>query len=382
LTGSDIDLATSGLQSVSSDVATQGSPQLPQQAGPNVPPVPVNMQANNGIVQGSGAHGRPPQVPQQQVPPEVVAKLLANARQNPSAMNSLTQMIAAQGGHAGFPAGTTAAQQRDALMRFAQQARGGQQGQGGPAAAAQLVAQTQRMMQAQQQQALGNGGSPVQAQPNQNGNLPGPRPAQQGVQSQPLQVQASGQNNNTGNINTVNNNNQGANQANGNAAAGRAPPPGPIAMPPQAGQARPSGPGAVPLPTQVNTAQRPNLNKQALDQQLTNILSNLDFFIQKKENNQLTMDETKMVRYLAATFLIAVTDRKCFIWLAQSGIGFERPGIHLSAATTTAAASQSAATATAAAATTTTTATANQSATTTAANTSKSRSAIPASESQ
>jgi hypothetical protein len=291
-------------------------------------------------------------------------------------------MIAAQGGHAGFPAGTTAAQQRDALMRFAQQARGGQQGQGGPAAAAQLVAQTQRMMQAQQQQALGNGGSPVQAQPNQNGNLPGPRPAQQGVQSQPLQVQASGQNNNTGNINTVNNNNQGANQANGNAAAGRAPPPGPIAMPPQAGQARPSGPGAVPLPTQVNTAQRPNLNKQALDQQLTNILSNLDFFIQKKENNQLTMDETKMVRYLAATFLIAVTDRKCFIWLAQSGIGFERPGIHLSAATTTAAASQSAATATAAAATTTTTATANQSATTTAANTSKSRSAIPASESQ
>ena len=251
---------------------------------------PVNMQANGSpVIQGPGPNGRPPQN-HQQVTPEAMQRFLATARQNPTAMNSLTQMMASQG-QAQFPAGATP-QQREALARFAQQNRGGQQTQGGVAAAAQLVAQTQRMMQAQQQQALGNGGSPVQAQPNQNGNLPGPRPNQQGVQSQPLQVQAQTQNDNP---------NQGVVQSNGNIIGGRAPPPGPISMPSQAGQARPPVPaagGMNTVPNPNNAQQRPNLNKQALDQQLANILSNLDVFIQKKENNQLGPEETKMVSTL------------------------------------------------------------------------------------
>lgn len=45
-----------------------------------------------------------------------------------------------------------------------------------------------------------------------------------------------------------------------------------------------------------NGQQRPNLSKQALDQQLEKILANLDHFIQRKENNQLGPEETKMVR--------------------------------------------------------------------------------------
>jgi len=217
---------------------------------------------------------------------EMMSMLLANVRQNPSTMASLTNMITTQG-TAAFPAN-----QREALLRFANsQGRmvPGQPSQASSQTQAQMMAAQARLMQAQGQQVPGNGGSPVQAQiqTGQNRNPTGPRQNQPGVHSQPLQVQAQGQ---MPNLNPA--------QANAAQAGGRAAPPGPIAMPLQAGQIR-TVENDVNVSGQAsnsgNVAPRPNMSKQALDQQLQNIFSNLDVFIRKKENNELDAEQTRMV---------------------------------------------------------------------------------------
>jgi len=263
----------------------QNSPRHPQQNTPNMQNLmPLNNTAGPGNQHIPQQNAR---APAQGGPMsnEMMSMILANVRQNPSTMASLTSMINTQG-TAAFPAN-----QREALLRFANSQ--GRMGTGQPAQAnnqtqAQIMA-TQARLQAQSQQVLGHGGSPVQAQtqPSQNRTPTGPRQNQPGAHSQPLQVQAQGQ---MPNLNPA--------QANGAQAGGRAPPPGPIAMPLQAGQIRAVENGAnVPgqAPNAGNVAPRPNMSKQALDQQLQNIFSNLDVFIRKKENNELDAEQTRMV---------------------------------------------------------------------------------------
>jgi hypothetical protein len=263
----------------------QNSPRHPQQNTPNM----QNLMPPNNTA-GTGNQHVPQQnarsaVPVGPISNEMMSMLLANVRQSPSTMASLTNMINTQG-TAAFPAN-----QREALLRFANN-----QGRMVPGQPTQASSQTQAQMMAAQarlihagQQVPGNGGSPVQAQtqPGQNRTPTGPRQNQPGAHSQPLQVQAQGQ---TPNLNPG--------QANGGQAGGRAPPPGPIAMPLQAGQIRGVENG-VNVPGQAsnpgNVASRPNMSKQALDQQLQNIFSNLDVFIRKKENNELDAEQTRMV---------------------------------------------------------------------------------------
>jgi hypothetical protein len=241
---------------------------MPQgQAGPNgmIQQPNTNQMPNNGQNIPQEANGIQNGVQNVaaniQIPQEALAKLVANARNNPAALNQLSQLLTKNDSPAG------AAAQKELLMRLSQQVRAAPQNAApGPnAAQAQLINQA-RLLQAQTQQALGNGGAPVQAQPKQNPN--GTAQAQQNGQNQPLQVQAGGK------MGTGNGNSRG-------------PLPGPIAIP---------GQGQAHMQSQpVQNIQPTNIPQPQLEQRLNNIMANLDVFIQKKDNNELDAEHLRLV---------------------------------------------------------------------------------------